>query len=663
MRLSNDLYGWLRRSFSLVALTGALLMGGCTDDEVLNNEPNGHGEKFTFTAVAPTGTLSRALWNAEPANGKLGFNWEDTDKKIDLWQATETTVKAADMSVNADDRSTVTITAESIDKEKDVFAFFPSGKVMINEGTLTLPCLLLQPELTQKGATTDHLRDYMYLVGGLKPEDLTEENPTMQLGLLCTVLRFNVQNGTDEQVRVTKVEMLATEEGKGVNMLYALLAYAAPSDSITVNVQDADDETKGHLLAAGGALSVYAHCFSTDVNDGQFQFRVTVTDADGGNPRVLYTKEEFSVAGITTTKSNDASQKIFKEGHYYTFNLDISKTGDGERFNTIYTWNAGTVASESLKGEGTEESPYLIASAQDLQCLINNYDQYYSKNLKLTTDIIIESDGENPWPSIGPNNPNGTRFKGTFDGNNHTISGAMVVDGSVKKNGSEYFGFFRMIGENGLVKDLNIKADVTGRQVDGPGTFSYLSGTGSVAGINEGTIENCTASGTVKGGDIGQVASSHTGGIVGYNVGTVMDCSNSGDVKGGNDTSNRSGSNTGGIVGFNEINSTVVNCTNSGSVIGGKTNQFNSNTGGIVGKNYSSSSIVKKCTNSGKVTAGTTNSSSGGKVYTGGLVGENNGKVCICCKDDSNYKVSGKLRPIGNEVAQTQVEDCSGTHE
>ena len=625
MRLNNDLHGWLRRSFSLVALTGALLMGGCTDDESLDAGQSGNGEKLTFTAVAPTGTLSRALWNAEPSNGKLGFNWEDADTKMDLWQGSGTSVTVADMSVNADDRSKVTVTAESINKENDIYAFFPSGKVQIGTGDLTLPVLILQPELTQKGATTDHLRDYMYLIGALKKDDLqSDEVPPMQLGHLCTVLRFNVQNGTDESVRVSKVEMLATEEGKGVNMMYALLAYAGPSD-ITVNVQDAEDATKGHLLSAGGALSVYAHCFSTEVNDGQFRFRVTVTDADGKNARVFLTKEAFSVDGITTTKSNDASQKIFKEGHYYTFNLDISKTGDNERFETKPTWSTSTVASESLQGEGTEANPYLITSAEDLEYLLTqanevDYETFTNSHFKLTTDIYIYSTSKECWKPIKQKGNSGEdkKFNGTFDGDNHTIYGTMVC------SGQQHYGFFGKIGENGTVKNLHIEADVTGNSPS-----SSIGATGSVAGYNEGSIMNCTNAGMVTGGNAYDM-NGYAGGIVGKNAGgTIANCINYGTVKIGN--ADGTYISVGGIVG--EVSKgNITECTNNGAVIGNK-GYINDKvyTGGIVGYTNGTDIFITDCTNTGTVTGYSGEVSS--CHYVGGLVGYNKSATIKGCEN------------------------------
>ena len=73
-----------------------------------------------------------------------------------------------------------------------------------------------------------------------------------------------------------------------------------------------------------------------------------------------------------------------------------------------------TVASASLQGGGTEDNPYLITSAADFKCYMENNRTYVGTYVLLETDIEIATDSWTP-VSVG--------MGGTFDGNNHTISG------------------------------------------------------------------------------------------------------------------------------------------------------------------------------------------------------------------------------------------------
>ena len=88
----------------------------------------------------------------------------------------------------------------------------------------------------------------MYLNGTLAIDEVTEGAATMQLAHGCTVLRFNVSNGGETAVRVTRVEMLAASGKTGVNTRAAITAAnaesgitcSAPQD-IAVAVQDATE--------------------------------------------------------------------------------------------------------------------------------------------------------------------------------------------------------------------------------------------------------------------------------------------------------------------------------------------------------------------------------------------------------------------------------------
>jgi hypothetical protein len=171
-------------------------------------------------------------------------------------------------------------------------------------------------------------------------------------------------------------------------------------------------------------------------------------------------------------------------------------------------WN-GTRAEGFAYGEGTEESPYVIETAEQLAYFasqVNNGNSYYKQYVCLNKDIIINDlsnyyDWEanppaNMWIPIG-HVDRGTGFCGSFNGNGYSIRGIYSV-------GSEAGGLFGKV-DNGVIENVNV-------------TEAYIYSTGNVAGgivcqvdasDTSITIESCVFEGTV-------ISPVHAGGIVGY---------------------------------------------------------------------------------------------------------------------------------------------------
>lgn len=122
-----------------------------------------------------------------------------------------------------------------------------------------------------------------------------------------------------------------------------------------------------------------------------------------------------------------------------------------------------------------------IKSAEDLHQLSidASFDQWsIGKTVILEADIDLDNEEFTPIPI----------FSGTFDGNGHTISGLYI-----RTEGASQ-GFFRYLGESGYIKDLNLRGRV--QPDDG-----YGNTVGGLVGYNEGTIENVSFTGMVKGVD------------------------------------------------------------------------------------------------------------------------------------------------------------------
>ena len=177
-----------------------------------------------------------------------------------------------------------------------------------------------------------------------------------------------------------------------------------------------------------------------------------------------------------------------------------------------------------------------------------------SINARLMNDITVDKNTQ--WTPIGTND---NRFKGTFDGHGHTISGMTCTDTS--KNYVGLVGY----ADDATIQDVTVKDSA----------FNGNDYIGTVCGfIVWGNITGCTNSGSTVSG------SWKIGGIAGKAKYTnVQRCVNTGKVSGKNDL--------GGIVGCTE-DARVQDCGNTDNVKPTGIGRF---CGGIAGSVLGSSHI------------------------------------------------------------------------
>ena len=225
-----------------------------------------------------------------------------------------------------------------------------------------------------------------------------------------------------------------------------------------------------------------------------------------------------------------------------------------------------------------------------------------------------------PWTPIGHYDSEGDHhtfaYKGTFDGQNHTISGLYC---DTDQTGVGLFGYAR---SNSYVKNVTV-AD------------SYFRARACVGGVC-GWNEYCTVVGCInKSTVIGTQRYSSVGGLCGYNdYGYIEKCSNFGTVIGTGEYSD-----VGGVCGRNGHLS-IAGCYNAGTVTG---NGWG--VGGVCG-NFSQGAIIG-CHNVGVVT--------GSGKYVGGVYGykeRNIGKGCYYLDNDAVE---------GDEQARTADDFKNGT--
>lgn len=297
-------------------------------------------------------------------------------------------------------------------------------------------------------------------------------------------------------------------------------------------------------------------------------------------------------------------------------------------------------------GAGTAEEPFVISTAEDMQEVGANPGDW-SKHFILAADIDLSGYTGTSFNIIGSKE---IAFSGVFDGNGYAISN--FTHNSMDRR---YVGLFGYVGPEGHILNLSLtKVSVQADIEVGTGDSDFVSEyVGGLAGYNQGTIIDCSVTGSVSGDD-------SVGGLVGSNEGSITGCNtevsiNSDDYAGGltglNDgsisncytiVSISADDYAGGLVGANE--SSVTNCHSEGTISGYYY------TGGLTGINRSGAEI--------------TNSSASAEVISndlcsGGLVGGNwAGSIINCCSTGNidGYILVGGL--LGYNYDGGTVDNC-----
>ena len=234
-----------------------------------------------------------------------------------------------------------------------------------------------------------------------------------------------------------------------------------------------------------------------------------------------------------------------------------------------------------------------------------------SLNAVLTTDIVVNetvlaadgSLGADPdtlrmWRSIG-NDDAENIFKGTFDGQGHTISGLYFSNDSNESNVmcASLFGVSAGIIQNVGLEDsylnhYNISAGIcainNGQIVNCYNAGTILGyGASGICAINSdnGSIENCYNTGVIRGFGLAV-------GICNMNAGSMKDCYNNSDITVMTDSTiidkNDEISYASGICNINDSSGRIENCYHVGQVSGADVNNniCNLNAGQIENSYY-----------------------------------------------------------------------------
>ena len=357
----------------------------------------------------------------------------------------------------------------------------------------------------------------------------------------------------------------------------------------------------------------------TDYTEGLASVQLTGLSTEGDNPDIIvpYDKGSNTYTAIVAPQSVAAGTTFivctFTNGKTFVYKM---KNATDWQAGGEYTYTVSLAAAKDLGYTIESNGSYTVTSADGLMNvaeLVNGG----KTDINITLDTDIDLTGKD-WMPIGTSNP----YTGTFDGGGHTIKGLTVT------TNDEYAGLFGWLGDAGTVKNVVME----GVQI----TSNRSSGfAGGVAGYSDGTIENCSVSGSVSG-------TVYVGGVVGAQWnGSITGCSSSATVKGT--------VYVGGVVGQTNGGATLTACYATGNVTVEIAPTKNISGGGLVGMNGGKG--VRACYATGNVTS---TGSSTGNVHIFGLLGDNYTTVTACYWKN-NQERGYKTAPESTKVDGTYV--------
>ncbi len=361
-------------------------------------------------------------------------------------------------------------------------------------------------------------------------------------------------------------------------------------------------------LAGINILASIQNCYASGVVSGDYFVGGLVSYSRGSTIEKCFWDKQTSWQTTSAGGRSKTTEQMMLADTFTGWNNGIWKINDGNDYPRLEWENSDGVIIETdlpgatYVGEGTDISPFILVSAEDIVCMSERITDW---NKFFVLDGDIDMAGQYYSPPIN--------FEGSFDGQGFTIMN-LVIHADLIGNNSELGLFGKLSGNVRNLGLLNISVQ---------GSL-YIGG---LAGIIEGSITNCYATGIING-------DYYVGGLVGYNsYGTIANSFTSTTVNGLNNY-------VGGLIGYHYYG-TVTNSYAAGNVSG------SSFVGGLIGINYRGK--VAMCYSTGR-TSGTSE--------VGGLVGKLS--AASSYEDVGNFwdmqssEISNSVMGVGITTAQMQ---------
>lgn len=389
-------------------------------------------------------------------------------------------------------------------------------------------------------------------------------------------------NNTNDTV-VLKNSTLNVPNGFGI--------YFPSSGTLTIDNSTINAKTMGAQVCsgslsvnAGSAITVSGDPVAKTENDGAIQdgAAISVVNRPGykGLGKVAITGGTFSAKADnaalkayiwdSSTKQESAFDNSAKTVAVSggTFSSAVSSKLCTEGFAPVKNEHGTYDVKEGPEGYVEDESGNMtISTAEGLFYFakkVNAGNNFAGKTVTLANNIDLNNE---KWTPIGIYDNSATHFKGTFDGQNHAVTGLKVEENN--KYGAGFFGEVF----TGTIKNLTVKGSIS------TSNSNYVGG---IVGHGYATITNCTFKGSVGSTN----NTMQVGGIAGSGGFTVTNCSVYADVT--------AECWAGGIVGNCQDGGAYTNCYVEG-VVSAKSTYWGGGAAGITPVPLYPSQVISGC--------------------------------------------------------------------
>ena len=249
-----------------------------------------------------------------------------------------------------------------------------------------------------------------------------------------------------------------------------------PSDS-TIHVEEVSyeqiqtelDEFLSNTVNLKIAYDITIWSDGKEYNPSEYdeQIEVTITNIEESEEteekeyRVVHIEEENSAEVESVEK--EEKNLVFSADNFSVYavleEVAISELATYASVSSIGAnadvWE-GDVANSFQFGNGSQQSPYLIATGAELAYLaerVNNGENFENQYFQLANDINLD---DREWTPIGDTS---NSFRGVFDGAGHVISNGRINVSSLPNRNVESYGLFGSLGggtSTSIIRNLEI---------------------------------------------------------------------------------------------------------------------------------------------------------------------------------------------------------------
>lgn len=398
-------------------------------------------------------------------------------------------------------------------------------------------------------------------------------------------------------------------------------SYYAGSDYEYTVTENGDGS---HTLALPAAFLLEKGLYiAAEDNDNNYEYFNCFNFVVGDNTKPGGTASEVAVTGVTLSHSeltvdrnataqltaavepaNAANQKVtWRSGAPAVATVDrsglVTGVAEGTALITVTTDDGAFMAKCTVtvtdvnKPAQAEDGYHEIATAGQLKWFADEVNSGKPElNARLTADIDLSGvcSAATPWTPIG-DRANNQDYRGTFDGQNHKITGLYLENKGSLANVSSYYTALFGLCDGAAIKNVSVYGEAKA-------VTRYVAGiVGRACGISTKrtcTIENCHNYVTLTGEPTNDQIYGHAGVAASAQDTVIRGCSNNADITGYQGY-------TGGIVADASYGTTTIeSCWNTGAILlRGWHHQFRG-VGGIVG-NASAAVNITDCYNTGAI--------------------------------------------------------------